>query len=98
MYSSSALDSFVEIITQIARRQSFAHTYAQSLLVNRGLSTHPHDVVDSKLVAEYDFTVFIYIYDCIKTGIWEAEIVQERRVLAIRIGVILIVCATIIIA
>ena len=77
MYSSSALDSFVEIITQIARRQSFAYAYAQSLLVNRGLSTHPHDVVDGKLVAEYDFTVFIYIYDCIKTGIREAEIVQE---------------------
>ena len=63
-----------------------------------GLSSHPHDMVDGKFVAEYDFLIVVDIDQCRKAVVGQSEIVEKRGVLTEWICVVGIIASALIVA
>ena len=63
-----------------------------------GLRAHPHDVVNGQLIAEDDFPVLVDVDDRSQPGIGQSEEIEERGVLSVGIGIVLIVHATLVVA
>ena len=83
----------VEVGLQFLHGATILDSHCLTLIVQGGLRTRPHDVVDGEFVTKHYLSVLVDIDDCCQCGIVEAEEVEERGVLTEAISVVGIVHA-----
>ena len=91
MDALTALHGLVQVADDIGRGACVGDAHGCGFLAERGLRTHPDDVVDAQFVAENDFTVFVDVDDGRQPGEGKSEIIKESRILTIAEGVVLVV-------
>ena len=94
----SFLSGFVDAVLQLAHREGLGNTCCLRLLLQRGLSARPYDVIYCQFIAEHHCGVGINVDDSSQTGIVEAEVIKESTVLTETISVVSIVHAHLVIA
>ena len=75
------LHRLVQIADDVRRRHGDADSHPLALLLQRRLCTHPHDVIDGKLVAKYNFLIFINVDYSRKSGKRKAEVIKKGGIL-----------------
>lgn len=98
VYFLSGSYCLVKILFKICRGAGVGDSGKSGFLMYGGLVSHPYDMVDCKLVAEYDFATVVYVYDGIESGVRLPEEIEERGILTERIGVVFIVDTAFVIA
>ena len=78
--------------------QSLAHAHTLRLAGKGGLCSHPHDVIDGRVVAEHYLPPLVDVDDGRQPLVVDAEEVEKRGVLPERVGVVLIVHGRLIVA
>ena len=80
-----------DILGKRCHRQCLGNTHARALLAERRLYALPDYVIDGKIIAEYDFPVFVYIDHSRERRVAETEEIKEGTVLTESIGIVKIV-------
>ena len=91
MDALTALHGLVQVGHDVRRGACVGNAHGCGFLAERGLRTHPDDVVDAQFVAENDFTVFVDVDDGRQPGEGKSEIIKKSRILTIAEGVVLVV-------
>ena len=91
MDSLALLHRLVQIADDVGRRHGDADSHPLALLLQRRLCTHPHDVIDGKLVAKYNFLIFINVDYSRKSGKRKAEVIKKGGILTIAERIVLVV-------
>ena len=85
------LHRLVQIADDVRRRHGDADSHPPALLLQRRLCTHPHDVIDGKLVTKYNFLIFINVDYSRKSGKRKAEVIKKGGILTIAERIVLVV-------
>ncbi len=85
------LYNLMQIADDIGKRTGFGNAHSRSLFVKGGLGTHPYNMVNSQLITENDFLIFIYVDDCRQSGKRQAKIVEKSGILTVTESIVLIV-------
>ena len=98
MDGAPLLDGVVKIGHQLVRGTRLGDAHGGCLFVQSGLRAHPDDVVDGQLVAEDNLAVLVDVYHGIQPGKIQAEIIEERGILPVAEGIVLVVQSLFVIA